>query len=520
MRRIIIFLSALFAAVCITFMVISPDYLSMAIVGVMTIAIALGLVFGIIPILRYSKGFRYGRTSIERAREINADFIWTSVDTIKPFFAQKRLDGIFDEYVENVKEQKEQGVVISDIDDVINEDTIALYSWRGTVLQVSGILTALGLLGTFIGLVTGISSVSFVSADATRESIELLLEGIATAFYTSIVGVILSIIFNIAYRVSWNITMREMQLFIEQFHTQIQPTAEEQIRAKQYLNTERMIETLEVLRTNSSLSLSQGISDPAQEQRLMMDVISGLRRGEFTYMLMPICNLSDRSVIKAESKLQWNHPVLGAVQPSVYMPIVEADGFVAKLDQYVWDEVCSTMRSWIDSGVHPAPIVLNIRKTDLLALDVYETISELIDEYGLEPRNIGVAIDATAYVICHDEAIQAEKQFLQSGIKVSIHNCTGNLVSLGDSAADEISLDLDHMDSSEDIESIFAQAKRARLNITCAGIGSAKTLADVKRYGCLVGQGVHLYPDMTRNEFATLMNYKVKNDDLDFDSLD
>lgn len=505
MRRAIVFLSGLFAVICLALIFVSPDYLSMVDVGLMSVVILLGHLFGIIPVLSMGQGFRNGQHSIERAREINADYIWTAVDSVKPFFSQKRLDDVFDAYTETVEEQHEKGVVISDIEDYFNEEMLALRSWRGVVIQIAGILTALGILGTFIGLVTGISSVSFGTAEATIESIETLLRGIATAFYTSIVGVILSIIFNIVYRVTWNLSLRQLQVFVEEFHKQIQPSAEEQIRAKQYLNTERMIETLNVLRTNSSLNLNRTVADPAQEQRMMMDVISGLRRGEFTFLLEPVCSLNDRSIVKAESKLHWNHPVLGAVQPSVYMPIVESDGFIAKLDQYVWDSVCATIRGWLDAGIRPLPVILDVRKTDLLALDVYETISDLLAEYHLEPRSIGVAIDASAYIICHEEAIKAETQFLQSGIKVSINHSTGNLVNLGDTSADEINLDLNEIEEGGDLEAVFAQARKARIDLTCQNITSAKILAEVKRYGCQYGQGIHLYPEMTKTEFEKVL---------------
>ncbi len=434
--------------------------------------------------------------------------MWTAVTNAKPFFKQKKLDELFEDYLENVKSQEEKGVVISDIEDIINDDTMAIYSWRGAVLQVAGILTALGLLGTFMGLVTGISSVGFSSAEATMESIENLLGGISTAFYTSIAGVILSILFNIVYRFVWNIMLRECALFNEKFHMYIQPTADEQIRANQYLNTEKMIQSLDVLRTNSSLSLSRGTNDPAQEQRMMIDILSGMRHGEFTFVLEPVCSLADRNVIKAESKLQWNHPVLGTVQPSVYMPIVESDGFIAKLDQYIWEQICNTIRDWIDNGAHPVPVILNIRKTDLLAIDVFESIRELAEDMDLEPRYIEVAIDESAYAICHDEAKKAEKQFIDSGYKVTIANFSGNLVKLGETDADEICLDLDALDNEGELESIFSQAMNARLNLTCEGISSAKMLADVKKFGCLVGRGPHLYSEMSLEEYEKLMNYQ------------
>lgn len=510
MKKVIILLSSFFALVCILLIVISPDYLSMLIVGLMSVVVALGFVFGLLPTLSYSQGFKDGQKSIERATEINADYIWTAVRSTTPFFKQKKLDDLFDNYLDNVQEQKDSGVVISDIEDAINEETLAIHSWRGVVLQISGILTAMGLLGTFLGLVTGISSVAFGTAEATIESIETLLQGIATAFYTSIVGVILSILFNVAYRLIWNIMLREYQMFTEMFHTHIQPSAEEQIRAKQYLNTEKMIEALNVLRTNSSINLSRTTTaDPAQEQRMMIDILSGLRRGEFTFVLEPVCSLSDRSVIKAYTRLQWNHPVLGTVQDSAYLPIVESDGFIAKLDQHVWESVCSTVREWIDSGAHPVPVILNIRKTDLLALDVYECITGLAEDQDIQPRYLEVAIDAAAYLVCHDEAKKAEKQFLQSGYKVSINNFSGNLVNLGETSADEICLDLEAVSDGTDVENVFEQATNARLTLTCESINSAKQLADVKRYGCMAGRGAHLYAEMSREEFEKLMRYPV-----------
>lgn len=507
MRKAVIFLIAFFATICVVLLVLSPDYLSMVIVGIMTGTIVLGFVFGIIPLLRFSRGFGRGRQSIEDALDVNADYIWTAVRKVLPFFDERTLDDLFETYLNEVVDQNDKGVVISDIEDIINEETLAIRSWRGVVLQIAGIMTALGLLGTFLGLVMGISTVEFHTAEATMESIENLLQGIGTAFYTSIVGVILSILFNISYRLVWNITIREMGLFTEQFHTFIQPSADEQIRAKQYLNTEKMIEALNVLRTNSSISLSNAPSDPAQEQRMMMDILSGLNRGEFTYHLEPVCNLADRSVIKVNTKIHWNHPVLGAVQPSVYLPIVEADGFVAKLDQHLWEQVCGTVREWIDRGLHPLPVVLYVRKTDLLAIDAFDSIRSLAEQYSIEPRYLEIAIDASAYAVCHEEAMKAEQKFIQSGYRVSVGNSAGNLVSLTDTRADEICLDLGMLDEENDIESIFSQADKINLKLACTGITSAKMLADIKRYGCMIGSGSHLYPEMTRSEYEDMMQY-------------
>jgi len=125
MKKGIIFLSAFFAAICIVLGVMAPDLLSMVIVGVMAVAIFFGFAFSLIPNLRYCQGFRNGQKSIDRTFEINADYVWTAVERVLPFFSQKTLDEMFENYLRNVQDQVEKGVVISDI-----EDTLTKKHWR------------------------------------------------------------------------------------------------------------------------------------------------------------------------------------------------------------------------------------------------------------------------------------------------------------------------------------------------------------------------------------------------------
>ena len=63
------------------------------------------------------------------------------------------------------------------------------------------------------------------------------------------------------------------------------------------------------------------------------------------------------------------------------------------------------------------------------------------------------------------------------------------------------------LDEENDIESIFSQADKINLKLACTGITSAKMLADIKRYGCLIGSGSHLYPEMTRSAYEDMMQY-------------
>ena len=91
-------------------------------------------------------------------------------------------------------------------------------------------MTGLGILGTFLGLLMGLRGINFMTVEAALGSVETILAGINTAFYTSIAGLILSVFFNVVNNILRNIMSREVDLFLEEFHRTIIPTTEEQSR--------------------------------------------------------------------------------------------------------------------------------------------------------------------------------------------------------------------------------------------------------------------------------------------------
>lgn len=96
--------------------------------------------------------------------------------------------------------------------DSINFESIdKAYKLKTTVLNsIPNILTSIGILGTFIGLSIAIISFNSVSSDSIRDSINILLQGMGTAFFTSVAGMLTSSLFLIVERylvnsVNWNI---------------------------------------------------------------------------------------------------------------------------------------------------------------------------------------------------------------------------------------------------------------------------------------------------------------------------
>ena len=490
----------------------SPDLLSALIVGLMCIIALAGCIHGLLPTISITGGLLNGQKSIRKASETEGSSAWVAALQIERFFQQKTLDGLFEEYREKVQHQRETGQIVSDLDEVLNEDVLALHTWKGVIAQLPGTLTGLGILGTFVGLLLGLRGISFVTVEAALGSVQSILAGINTAFYTSIAGVILSILFNITNNVLRTIMNRETGLFLEEFHKSVIPTTDEQARYSSRREVRQILELLERLPRNAGngvLSRETVQSAGLNERVLMPQILDG--KNEFTFFLQPRYDLNTRRVVGAEALVRWNHPVLGVISPAVFIPVLENNGYITKLDQYIWEEVCKTIRVWIDAGVRPVPIAVNVTKTDILAIDVAEFFSEMLKKYRIPPKYLNIDIAKSAYLETHGALSDTEAQLQQMGFRVILDGFDGDYVelsALGGFGTDLLKLDLRSaalQNKTDVLPGIFAQARTLRLNLLAEGIESTEQLNVLRKAGCTEGQGYLFSRPLSVDEFVRIL---------------
>ena len=494
----------------------SPDTLSLAMTGLMCLIVGLGIFFGVLPVISYTNGLVYADQNILRTLDIQSSSSWVAIRQMDSFFHQPVLDRLFGEYTEKVRQQRESGQVMSDIEDYINEDILGLQSWQNVVLQIPGTLTGLGILGTFIGLIMGISGIGFSSVEATISSVQMLLSGIEVAFYTSIAGVIFSSLFNILHKITWNIMARQMGMFIEDFHKFVIPSVEEQSRCRERREIQQIIERLDRLPKNPGYSLANSGSSGAaandnNEQILMPQIMNGLREGEFIFYLQPRYNLTTRKVVGAEALVRWNHSRLGILSPAIFMPVLEKNGYITRLDQYVWEQACATIRRWIDTGHRPIPISLNVSKTDIMAIEIVEFFTDMLKKYRIPPMCLELDVAKNAYLEAHRAAMEAENALRQAGFRVIVDGFDGDYISLNAQdpiTADALKLDLRHFlqrKNADALNMVFDQARQLKIPVIAEGIENMEQLTQLRKCGCLEGQGYHFSKPLPLHEFEVLM---------------
>lgn len=493
----------------------APDWLARAIVGIMAAIILFSILFGIRPLVQFSCGFERAAANIKKAQELQASMPWLAVLKVESFFGQDFLDDLFDEYKRKVEVERKNGMIIGGIDEVINEDELALRCWQGVMLQIPGTLTGLGLLGTFAGLIMGISGIQVSSLDAALSSVQMLFDSIQVAFYTSIAGVILSAVFNIVYKILWNVTIRDFGMFVSAFQHKVIPTVEEQSRYAQRKDMDEIRESLSCIPRKEGFSLSGADSvyqnNNGNESVLMPQILNGIQKKEFVFYLQPRYDLNTNQIIGAEALVRWNHAKLGMVAPSVFIPILENNGYITKLDQYIWDMIFSKIREWIDRGIHPVPISVNISKTDIMALDVFEVLSELLQKYRISPRYIELDIALNAYLEAGHIVSEFEKKAQQIGFRIVLDGFRGDFFALRSGevspVADAYKLDL-RFCKEENLNSITEQARNQRITLLAEGIENVKQMAVMRKSGVKEGQGFFLSKSVSLEMFEAIMKWR------------
>lgn len=180
--------------------------------GCMALIFAIGIVKCVLPMLSIRKALIRGT---ERAGERTEDGAYLYDDP--NFFGCRYLDAWWERYVVNLREMRRSNAEC-DVIGFINTNTVILSNGHSQFAELlPGVMTSLGILGTFVGLVNGLSGlkVSGATVGQMQQSIAVLIEGMNSAFYTSIVGVICAVCFQIIRRLAIASATNALNRFVQ-----------------------------------------------------------------------------------------------------------------------------------------------------------------------------------------------------------------------------------------------------------------------------------------------------------------
>lgn len=120
-----------------------------------------------------------------------------------------------------------------------------------------------------------------------------------------------------------------------------------------------------------------------------------LEHNEFVMYLQPKYSIGADKIVGSEALARWEHPEYGLISPADFIPVFEQNGFIIKLDEYIWEQACKTIRKWIDMGREPVTISVNISRVHLDSGDFIGKLNALIKKYDIPQKYIETEITET-----------------------------------------------------------------------------------------------------------------------------
>lgn len=235
------------------------------------------------------------------------------------------------------------------------------------------------------------------------------------------------------------------------------------------------------------------------EQKIESEMADALANGEFLVYMQPKYDIKTKKVVGAESLVRWRHPEYGILAPARFISLFEKNGFIVQLDEYVWEETCRILRSWMDKGYPVMPVSVNFSRVHLYERNMVKKILEITKKYQVPTELLILELTETVVFENVERLIHVLDELHSAGFLVSMDDFGSGFSSLNmlkDVSIDELKLDRVFLSSTQDtkrgkiiIENVIGLAKNLELKTVAEGVESYDQLTFLENIGCDVAQG-------------------------------
>lgn len=252
------------------------------------------------------------------------------------------------------------------------------------------------------------------------------------------------------------------------------------------------------------------------EQNIINEMSDALENNEFVPYYQPKYDVKTNKPVGAEALARWIHPTKGFISPGVFIPIFEKNGFISKLDFYIWECVCKQLKEWKDKGVPLFPVSVNVSRVNLYNPNLSKIIIELTKKYDIEPKYFNIEITESVYTDDNIMIDDITSQLRNNGFTVLMDDFGSGYSSLNvlkDVQVDMLKMDMMFMFKAKYdgraetiISSVIRMAKWLNIPVIAEGVDRAEQVEFLKSVGCDYIQGFYYSKPLPAAEYEKLIS--------------
>lgn len=252
-----------------------------------------------------------------------------------------------------------------------------------------------------------------------------------------------------------------------------------------------------------------------QEKELEDMADDALIHKEFIAYYQPKIELTTGKIKGAEALVRWISPSKGFMSPADFLPVFEKNGFIAKMDFYVFELVYANLRKWLDAGREVVPISINLSRVYLTDRMFIDKLVELSKQYNVPTKYIELELTESVFTENTTNIIELMKNLCNLGFSISIDDFGSGYSSLKllrDLPVDYLKLDKEFLGNGAEndrekiiIEYVIQMAKRLGIKVVSEGVETASQAEFLARCSCDLAQGYLYAKPMPMADFEKLM---------------
>lgn len=256
---------------------------------------------------------------------------------------------------------------------------------------------------------------------------------------------------------------------------------------------------------------SQADASRILQEKQMEDAFeSSIRNQRFEVWYQPKYNPDSEQLVGAEALVRWRNRDGTLVSPAVFIPLFERNGMIRYLDEYVFREVCSQQKKWLEEGRKVIPVSVNLSRASLYFQNVVEHYQKIAQEIGVDPVYVPIEITETAAL--DDKSIrQLANRFYEAGFPLHIDDfgagyssfATLNIMHFDTLKLDKSLIDyIGNYGGDRLLEHTIALAKELGMHVTAEGVENESQVSFLQKLNCDSIQGYYYSKPLPLEEFS------------------
>ncbi|HXS22339.1 MAG TPA: EAL domain-containing protein [Steroidobacteraceae bacterium] len=237
---------------------------------------------------------------------------------------------------------------------------------------------------------------------------------------------------------------------------------------------------------------------------LQSELGKALREGSLSVAYQPKVRLADGGLIGLEALARWNHPTMGPIAPSRFVPLADSTELVHAFAQHMLRAACAQVLAWGRRG-YRVPVSVNISANNLLDSGFVDKVRSILDSLQLEPALLELEVTESAVMRHPDTMLKRLGEIRALGVRLSIDDFgTGyaSLAYLKQLPVHTLKIDKSFitnlMEDAADqriVRSSIQLAHSFGMSVVAEGVETAGAARELLTYGCEFAQGYYFsYP--------------------------